>query len=122
MMNTWNVIFYKDTPIFLIVDNFQTVYKKGTINNLEELKSIFHQKRASKCNCPNSEIIGGKMDKIYFDYCASTPLHPEVCETFCHFTKNVYANPSSVHKMGFEASELVEESKKNSQKPKSKTK
>ncbi|WP_340012222.1 cysteine desulfurase family protein [Paenibacillus sp. FSL H7-0690] len=52
------------------------------------------------------------MDKIYFDYCASTPLHPEVCETFCHFTKNVYANPSSVHKMGFEASELVEESKK----------
>ncbi|WP_340012221.1 hypothetical protein MHI32_09525 [Paenibacillus sp. FSL H7-0690] len=37
--------FIKTHPFFLIVDNFQTVYKKGTINNLEELKSIFHQKK-----------------------------------------------------------------------------
>lgn len=48
------------------------------------------------------------MDKLYFDYCASAPLHPEVYEELLDTTRRLYANPSSVHEMGFEASRWVE--------------
>ncbi|AIQ16582.1 MULTISPECIES: cysteine desulfurase family protein [Paenibacillus] len=48
---------------------------------------------------------------MYFDYCASTPVNPEVLDIFCAVSKNMYANPSSVHKLGYQASSLIEESR-----------
>lgn len=51
------------------------------------------------------------MNKLYFDYCASTPLHPKVAELLFCTSEQLYANPSSVHEMGFEANQRVEESR-----------
>ncbi|SDF88434.1 cysteine desulfurase [Fontibacillus panacisegetis] len=51
------------------------------------------------------------MDSLYFDFCASTPLHPEVYDELMHSTKQIFANPSSVHDMGFEANLRVEEAR-----------
>ncbi|ASA19472.1 cysteine desulfurase family protein [Paenibacillus donghaensis] len=52
------------------------------------------------------------MKKKYFDYCASAPVHPRVHEVFMKTTQEVFANPSSIHKMGEEASSLAEEARK----------
>ncbi len=51
------------------------------------------------------------MNPLYFDYCASTPLHPRVIQTMLDSAQHCYANPSSVHEMGFKASLRVEESR-----------
>ncbi|GIP51546.1 cysteine desulfurase family protein [Paenibacillus vini] len=51
------------------------------------------------------------MNSLYFDYCASTPLHPRAYRTLMDSAKHNYANPSSMHEMGFEASLRVEESR-----------
>jgi cysteine desulfurase len=47
------------------------------------------------------------MDKLYFDFCASTPIHPRVYQQLQDASKDLYANPSSVHEMGFEVSQLL---------------
>ncbi|BFH14396.1 cysteine desulfurase [Paenibacillus melissococcoides] len=49
------------------------------------------------------------MEKIYFDYCASAPLHPRVSQVLFETSRNVFANPSSVHETGLKASQLVED-------------
>ncbi|WP_052648857.1 aminotransferase class V-fold PLP-dependent enzyme [Paenibacillus sp. E194] len=51
------------------------------------------------------------MNKLYFDYCASTPLHPKVVEKLLDSSKHLYANPSSMHEMGFETQQRVEKSR-----------
>lgn len=51
------------------------------------------------------------MNSLYFDFCASTPLHPRAFRTLVDSAKHCYANPSSMHEMGFEASLRVEESR-----------
>ncbi|RCX19130.1 cysteine desulfurase [Fontibacillus phaseoli] len=51
------------------------------------------------------------MNSLYLDYCASTPLHPRAFQTLMDSSKLYYANPSSMHEMGFEASLRVEESR-----------
>ncbi len=51
------------------------------------------------------------MNEIYFDYCASTPMYPKVFDTFCTVSKNMFANPSSFHKLGLQANTLIEESR-----------
>lgn len=48
---------------------------------------------------------------LYFDYCASTPLHPLVYEEFIQTSIQLFANPASVHDMGFEAKQRVEEAR-----------
>ncbi|NQX45456.1 cysteine desulfurase [Paenibacillus tritici] len=52
------------------------------------------------------------MKRLYLDYCASTPLHPLVLKKLIESSQYIYANPSSVHQMGYEASCLIEESRK----------
>ncbi|CAH1228190.1 cysteine desulfurase family protein [Paenibacillus sp. JJ-223] len=47
----------------------------------------------------------------YFDYCASTPIHPKVQDVFMKMTQEIYANPSSTHKMGKEAKSFVEKAR-----------
>ncbi|WP_410770744.1 cysteine desulfurase family protein [Fontibacillus sp. BL9] len=51
------------------------------------------------------------MKTLYFDYCASSPLYPQVIRQLEVSAREIYANPSSTHKMGFEVSHLIEDSK-----------
>ncbi|RLC73386.1 MAG: cysteine desulfurase NifS [Chloroflexi bacterium] len=51
------------------------------------------------------------MRRIYLDYAATTPTHPEVVQAMLpYFTEN-FGNPSSVHSLGQEASLAVEEAR-----------
>ena len=52
--------------------------------------------------------------RIYFDYNATTPVHPEVAEAMMPYIKpnsGLYGNPSSVHTFGQETRKAVEESR-----------
>lgn len=51
------------------------------------------------------------MDKLYFDYCASAPLHPQVIHKLIDSSVNLYANASSTHEMGFEVNRIIEASR-----------
>lgn len=53
------------------------------------------------------------MNKLYFDYCSSSPLHPYIIDSYIELTKRVYSNASSFHSMGLEANEIVEGSRKD---------
>ena len=49
-------------------------------------------------------LIGGlKMNDIYFDHAATTPMHPEVIETVNKYMKDYYGNPSSIYQTGQQA-------------------
>jgi cysteine desulfurase len=48
------------------------------------------------------------MEMLYFDHCASTPIHPKVADTVFEVMKRHYANASSLHRAGTEAMKLVE--------------
>ena len=49
-------------------------------------------------------LIGGlKMNDIYFDHAATTPMHPEVIETVNKYMKDYYVNPSSIYQTGQQA-------------------
>ncbi len=51
------------------------------------------------------------MRRIYLDYAATTPTHPEVVQAMLpYFTEN-FGNPSSVHSLGQEARQAVEEAR-----------
>jgi cysteine desulfurase len=45
---------------------------------------------------------------LYFDYCATTPLHPAVREAMMPTLEGVYGNPSSMHGFGQQAHQLVD--------------
>lgn len=49
--------------------------------------------------------------KIYLDYAATTPLHPEVLKAMLPYLTEIYGNPSSVHSLGQEAKEALEQSR-----------
>ena len=44
----------------------------------------------------------------YFDYAASTPLHPKAAEVYAHFAKHCYGNTTSLHEIGSEAKNIVD--------------
>ncbi|CAM4509749.1 cysteine desulfurase family protein [Paenibacillus endophyticus] len=48
---------------------------------------------------------------LYFDHCASTPPYEEVVQTMIEVMKSVYANPSSLHRAGIQADQLIERSR-----------
>jgi len=52
-------------------------------------------------------IIYLMMSNIYFDYAATTPLHPEVKKAM-EESFDTFGNPSSIHRFGREARALVE--------------
>ena len=52
------------------------------------------------------------MNEIYLDYSASTPLLPQVKEKLISVL-DIYANPSSLHAAGIQASVLIDEAKEN---------
>ncbi|WP_163101807.1 cysteine desulfurase family protein [Peribacillus alkalitolerans] len=50
---------------------------------------------------------------IYFDYAATTPIHPTVLDTYLKVSKNYYGNPSSLHDAGGEAKQLIDHARKS---------
>lgn len=49
------------------------------------------------------------MGKIYLDYAATTPMHPDVVEAMKNYFSEEFGNPSSLHSLGREAKKAVEE-------------
>ena len=52
------------------------------------------------------------MNRIYLDYAATTPVHPEVVKAMNPYFTEIFGNPSSVHSCGQEARAGVEAAKK----------
>jgi cysteine desulfurase len=53
------------------------------------------------------------MKKIYLDHIAGTPLHPAVLEAMLPYLKDNFGNPQSLHSLGQEASQSIEEAREN---------
>lgn len=51
------------------------------------------------------------MNRIYLDHAATSPMHPEVVETFSNRLAEVYGNPSSIHGTGREARKVLDEAR-----------
>jgi cysteine desulfurase len=51
------------------------------------------------------------MGRIYLDYAATTPTHPEVVEAMIPYFSKVFGNPSSIYTCGQEAKGALEESR-----------
>ena len=51
------------------------------------------------------------MRRIYLDYAATTPTHPEVMKAMLPFFTEVFGNPSSIYSYGQEAKAAIEEAK-----------
>ncbi|MDY6907987.1 MAG: cysteine desulfurase NifS [Chloroflexota bacterium] len=47
------------------------------------------------------------MKRIYLDYAATTPVHPEVLAAMTPYFSDAFGNPSSIHSLGQEAREAV---------------
>jgi cysteine desulfurase len=48
------------------------------------------------------------MKRMYLDYAATTPVHPDVVKEMLPYLTEYYGNPSSIHSIGQEAKEGVE--------------
>jgi cysteine desulfurase len=55
--------------------------------------------------------VNGKLNRIYLDYNATTPLRSEVLEAMLPYFRETYGNPSSIHHFGQEAKKGVEEAR-----------
>ncbi len=51
------------------------------------------------------------MKRIYIDYAATTPVHPEVVKAMLPYFTDIFGNPSSIHSYGLEARAGVEEAR-----------
>jgi cysteine desulfurase len=51
------------------------------------------------------------MKRIYLDYAATTPTHPEVLKAMLPYFTDAFGNPSSIHSLGQEAKEAVEKAR-----------
>lgn len=51
------------------------------------------------------------MKRIYLDYAATTPMHPEVIKAMRAFFSEKYGNPSSLHSIGQEAKRAIEQAR-----------
>lgn len=49
--------------------------------------------------------------RVYFDYNATTPPHPEVAEAVARATRDLFGNPSSVHHYGQQAKAALDEAR-----------
>jgi cysteine desulfurase len=52
------------------------------------------------------------MKRIYLDYAATTPVHPEVVKAMLPYFTDNFGNPSSIYSYGQEAKEALEKSRK----------
>jgi cysteine desulfurase len=51
------------------------------------------------------------MKTVYLDHCATTPLHPKVLTAMLPFLRTSFGNPSSIHAMGRNARDAIEEAR-----------
>jgi len=51
------------------------------------------------------------MKRIYLDYAATTPTHPEVVKAMLPYFTDVFGNPSTIYSYGQEAKEAIEEAR-----------
>jgi cysteine desulfurase len=51
------------------------------------------------------------MKRIYLDYAATTPTHPEVLKAMLPYFTDAFGNPSSIHSFGQEAKEAIEKAR-----------
>jgi len=51
------------------------------------------------------------MKRIYLDYAATTPTHPDVIEAMLPYFAEIFGNPSSIHSFGLEAKVAIEDSR-----------
>ena len=51
------------------------------------------------------------MEKIYLDYAATTPVHPEVLEAMLPYFTEKFGNPSTLYAYGQEAKGAIEEAR-----------
>jgi cysteine desulfurase len=56
-------------------------------------------------------LNGVAMKRIYLDYAATTPTHPEVVEAMLPYFGQILGNPSSIHFHGQEAKAAIEEAR-----------
>ena len=52
-----------------------------------------------------------KLERIYLDHAATTPIHPDVVQTILTEMNENYGNPSSIHSYGRQAHKTLEESR-----------
>jgi cysteine desulfurase len=52
------------------------------------------------------------MARIYLDYAATTPVHPDVLKAMLPYFSEAFGNASSIHSYGQEAKEAIEEARK----------
>ena len=77
-------------------------YRSATLNFRAEFISITAQ---------SSAYVAGKMNRVYFDNNATTPLAPEVFEAMRPFLLEDYGNASSIHWFGQRARAGVEKAR-----------
>jgi cysteine desulfurase len=53
------------------------------------------------------------MGRIYLDYAATTPVHPDVLAAMLPYFTNTFGNPSAIHSYGQEARGAMEEARAN---------
>ncbi len=51
------------------------------------------------------------MKRIYLDYAATTPVHPEVVKAMLPYFSDAFGNPSSIHSYGQGAKDAIEEAR-----------
>ncbi|MBM3183204.1 MAG: cysteine desulfurase NifS [Chloroflexi bacterium] len=51
------------------------------------------------------------MKRIYLDYAATTPVHPEVVKAMLPYFSDIFGNPSSIYHLGQEARDAIEKSR-----------
>jgi cysteine desulfurase len=51
------------------------------------------------------------MKRIYLDYAATTPTHPEVVKAMLPYFTEIFGNPSTIHTCGQQAKEAMEEAR-----------
>ena len=51
------------------------------------------------------------MKRVYLDYAATTPTHPDVVKAMLPYLNDAFGNPSSMHSLGQEARRAVEEAR-----------
>ncbi len=52
------------------------------------------------------------MKRIYLDYAATTPVHPEVVKAMAPYLTKIFGNPSSIYSYGQEAKAAIEENRR----------
>ncbi len=56
-----------------------------------------------------SDIMKKGDNMVYLDYSATTPVDKDVLKTFCDVTNDFIGNPNSLHKLGVEAKNIIDE-------------